>query len=86
MQDNKHMIYVILNHNNFRYFITTKKLIVKQVRWAEKLFVFDFIIEYYKKTLNFANAPSRKSDIMKPRNDENVNNDFLFILRNKLRN
>ena len=80
------MIHVISDHNNLRYFITTKKLIVKQVRWAEKLSAFNFIIEYRKRTLNSANALSRKLDIMKPRDDENVNDNFLLTLRNKLRN
>ena len=86
LQGSKYMVYVISNHNNFRYFITTKKLIVKQIRWAEKLSAFDFIIEYRKKTLNFANASSRRPDIMKPEDGEDVNNDFLSTLRNKLRN
>ena len=86
LQNNKHFIRVITNHNNFRYFMSTKKFNAKQIRWAEKLTAFDFIIEYRKKKLNFANAPSRRPDIMKFDDNENNNNDFLFILRNKLRN
>ena len=77
---------MISNHNNFRYFITTKKLFVKQVRWAKKLIVFNFIIKYRKKTFNFANASSRKFNIIKSKNAKSVNNDFLLILRNKFRN
>ena len=86
LQKSKHIVRVISNYNNFCYFITTKKLFVKQVRWAKKLIVFDFIIEYRKKTFNFANASLKKFDIIKSKNAKNVNNNFLFILRNKLRN
>ena len=86
LQDSKHIVRVITNHNNFRYFMTTKKLNAKQVRWAKKLAAFDFIIEYRKNTLNSANAPSRRFDIMKSKNTKDSNEAFLFILRNKLRN
>ncbi len=72
--------------NNFRYFITMKKLNAWQMRWAEKLAAFDFHIKYRRDKLNFANASSRRLDIMKL-NDSKKNNDyFLFTLRNKLHN
>ena len=86
LQNNKHFIRVISDHNNLRYFMTIKELNAKQIRWTEKLIAFDFTIKYRKNKLNFANASSKKSDIMKS-NDSDKNNDkFLFILRNKLRN
>ena len=86
LQNNKHFIRMITNYNNFRYFMSTKKFNAKQIRWTEKLIVFNFIIEYRKKKLNLANASSRKSDIMKLDDNKNNNDDFLFILRNKFRN
>ena len=86
LQNNKHLIRVITDYNNFRYFMSTKKLNAKQIRWTEKLIAFDFIIEYCRRKLNFANAPSRRSDIIKFDDNENNNDDFLFILRNKFRN
>ena len=86
LQDNKHFIRVITNHNNFCYFMSTKKFNAKQIRWTEKLIAFDFIIKYRRKKLNFANASSKKFDIMKFDDNENNNHDFLFILRNKLCN
>ena len=86
LQGSKHMVHVISDHNNLRYFMTTKELTAKQVRWAEKLSAFDFTIEYRKGTLNPADAPSRRPDIMKPGGGEDVNDDFLPTLRNKLRN
>ena len=86
LQDNKHFIRVITNYNNFCYFMSTKKFNAKQICWTKKLIAFDFIIKYCKKNLNFANASSRKSDIIKFDDNKNNNNDFLFILRNKFCN
>ena len=85
-QNNKYFIRVIFDYNNFRYFITIKKLNAKQIRWIEKLIAFDFTIKYRKNKLNFANASSRKFDIMKSNNNDKNNDKFLFILRNKFRN
>ena len=86
LQNNKYLIHIITNYNNFCYFISTKKFNAKQIRWTKKLTAFNFIIEYCKKKLNFANASLKKFDIMKFNDNENNNNDFLFILRNKLCN
>ena len=86
LQNSKHVINVITNHNNLRYFMTTKKLNARQMRWAEKLVAFDFNIEYRKKKLNFVDASFKRSDIMKSNDSEKNNDDFLSILRNKLRN
>ena len=66
--------------------MSTKKLNAKQVRWTKKLIAFDFIIEYRKKKLNFVNVSSKRSDIIKFDDNENNNDDFLFILRNKFCN
>ena len=46
----------------------------------------NFIIKYRKKNFNSTNAPLKRSDIIKPNNNENNNDNFLFILLNKLRN
>ena len=88
LQNCKYTIRVISNYNNFRYFMITKKLNVKQIRWIEKLIAFDFEIEYRKNKFNFANASSRKFNIIKMNlnDNENNNDDFFFILRNKFRN
>ena len=86
LQDSKHLIRVIFDHNNLRYFMTIKKLNAKQIRWIEKLVAFDFTIEYRKNKLNFANASSRRFDIMKSNDNDKNNDKFLFILRNKFRN
>ena len=77
---------MILNYNNFYYFITTKKFNAKQIYWIKKLITFDFIIEYRKRKFNSANAPLKRSNIVKSNDNENNNDNFFFILRNKLRN
>ena len=86
LQNNKYFIRVITDHNNFYYFMSTKKFNAKQIRWTEKLTAFNFIIEYCRKKLNFANASLKKSDIMKFDDNKNNNNNFLFILRHKFCN
>ena len=86
LQGSKHLICVISDHNNLCYFMTTKELSAKQIRWVEKLATFDFTIEYCKGKLNSADAPSRRSDIVKPDGSEDNNDDFLPILRHKLCN
>ena len=63
-----------------------KKLNIQQMCWAEKLAAFDFHIEYHRDKLNFANASSRRLNIMKLNDSKKNNDDFLFTLRNKLRN
>ena len=85
LQNNKHFIRVIIDHNNLRYFMIIKELNARQMRWAKKLVAFDFNIEYRKNKLNSTNASSRRLDLMKSNDSENNNDDFLFILRHKLR-
>jgi hypothetical protein len=58
-------IRVLSDHNNLRYFMTTKELSPKQARWAEELARFDFEIEYKPGTENPADAPSRRPDYAK---------------------
>ncbi len=86
LQSSKRLICVITDHNNLCYFMMTKKLNVQQMRWAEKLIAFDFHIKYRRNKLNFANASSRRLDIMKLNDSEKNNDYFLSTLQNKLRN
>ena len=55
-------IRVLSDHNNLRYFMTTKELSPKQARWAEELARFDFEIEYKPGANNPADGPSRRPD------------------------
>ena len=86
LQDSKHFINVITDHNNLRYFMTTKKFNARQMRWAEKLTAFNFNIKYRRDKLNFADASLKRSDIIKSNDSEENNDKFLSTLRNKLRN
>ncbi|EKD17831.1 retrotransposon nucleocapsid protein [Drepanopeziza brunnea f. sp. 'multigermtubi' MB_m1] len=41
-----YLIYVLTDHRNLEYFMTTKQLTRRQVRWSEFLSEFDFIIKF----------------------------------------
>lgn len=49
---------VLCDHANLHYFMTTKELNGRQIRWAEKLAGYDFYIEYRPGGKNPADAPS----------------------------
>ncbi|KNG45587.1 gag/polymerase/env polyprotein [Stemphylium lycopersici] len=55
-------VWVLSDHNNLRYFMTTKELSPKQARWAEELARFDFEIEYKPGADNLADGLSRRPD------------------------
>jgi transposase InsO family protein len=58
----QHTIEVLCDHNNLKYFMTTKALTRRQARWAERLAAFDFDIIYRKGETNPADGPSRRPD------------------------
>ncbi len=86
LQNSKRLICVITDHNNLHYFMMMKKLNAWQMCWAEKLTAFDFHIKYCRDKLNFANASSKRFNIMKSNDSKNNNDYFLSTLQNKLRN
>lgn len=45
LQGTAHQVTVITDHSNLRYFMTTKQLSRRQVRWSEFLSQFDFIVK-----------------------------------------
>jgi RNase H-like domain found in reverse transcriptase/Reverse transcriptase (RNA-dependent DNA polymerase)/Integrase zinc binding domain len=55
-------VIVLTDHNNLKYFMTTKVLNGRQARWAELLAQYDFEIQYRTGKTNPADAPSRRSD------------------------
>jgi hypothetical protein len=55
-------IRVLSDHNNLRFFMTTKELSPKQARWAEELARYDFEIEHKPGLENPADGPSRRPD------------------------
>ena len=55
------LVKVLTDHKSLKYFMTTKKLTLRQVRWAEFLSEFNFVISYQSgKKNDKANALMRK--------------------------
>ena len=46
LEGSQYPIEVITDHNNLKYFMTTKELNGRQARWALRLAAFDFMIQY----------------------------------------
>lgn len=78
-------IKVLSDHNNLRYFMTTKSLTARQARWAEYLSVFDFRIDHLKGTKNPADALSRRPDYEKDSQKQAGIELMLPTLQHKLR-
>jgi transposase InsO family protein len=60
---------LITDHHNLKWFMTTKTLSPRQVRWAEVLSGFHFAIEYRPGRMNPADGPSRRPDYMEGAGD-----------------
>ena len=64
-------IKILIDHKALKYFMTTKKLNRRQVRWAEFLADFDFVVSYQAGKIHAkADSFTRKPDD-KPTSDEN---------------
>ena len=59
----QHTISILTDHKNLEYFVTTKQLNRRQVRWAQLLANYDFVVKYRPGVQNGkADALSRRSD------------------------
>ena len=58
----KKQIFVLTNHRNFNRFMITTKLSFRQIRWTQKLFRYNFVIDYRFDNKNFANDLFRRFD------------------------
>jgi hypothetical protein len=67
------------DHNNLRYFQTTKQLTERQCRWSEYLQRYNLVIQYRPGKVNPADAPSRRPDYM-----ENLQGDITDYNRENL--
>lgn len=74
---------IISDHKNLRYFMTTRKLSERQVRWSEKLTRYRFMIEYREGAAQErADALSRREqDIPQDREDERFKAREIRLLR-----
>ena len=76
-------VYILCDHANLYYFMTTKELNGRQICWAEKLASYDFYIEYHPGRKNPADAPSWCSDYKMA--EEEADETILPTLKNKLK-
>ena len=56
---------MLSNYNNLHYFITIKKLLQKQARWAKDLAKYNFKIKYKLRPKNLANSLLRRPNYRK---------------------
>ena len=56
-------IKILIDHKNLKIFMSSKKLISRQIRWAKTLFKFNIVIQFQSKTQNVkTDALTRMSD------------------------
>jgi hypothetical protein len=79
----QHTIQVITDHDNLKYFMSTKRLNRRQTGWAEELAAYDFNIFFRKGKLNPVDGLSRRPDYEE--HAEERDQTILPTLRNKLR-
>jgi len=82
-EGSQHTVEVLCDHENLKYFMTTKVLNRRQARWAQYLASYDFEILYRQGSLNPADGPSRRPDYRE--HAEELDLSSLPTLQNKLR-
>ena len=71
LEDCKHEVSVLTDHNNLRQFMDTKSLSSRQVRWAQELSCYHFQIDYCQGKANgAADVLSRFSQRNQTKEDE----------------
>ncbi|KAL1952490.1 hypothetical protein VTO42DRAFT_5191 [Malbranchea cinnamomea] len=85
LEGSTHPIWVQSDHDNLRYFFTTKTLNSRQARWAEALAAFDFLIEHKPGWCNPADVPSRRPDYYNPTDKAQDGVGMLLTLQQKLK-
>jgi len=88
LKESRHQIQVYTDHKNLLYFMITKVLNRRQIRWSKKLSSYNFQIQYRKKSENLKiDVLSRRADHMTDRSQVNQTisqqNQNDFIVYNK---
>ena len=81
LEGSTHPVEVLSDHLSLRSFMTTHKLLRRQVRWALSLSAYDFVSTYRKGTLNPADGPSRRPDHQCEADQEDQMEDALVLQR-----
>ncbi len=72
LKESRHQIQVYTDHKNLLYFIITKVLNRRQIRWLKKLLSYNFQIQYQKESENLkADVLSRRADHMTDKSQVN---------------
>ncbi len=65
LKESRHQIQVYTDHKNLLYFMITKVLNRRQIKWSKKLSLYNFQIQYQKKSENLKiNVLSKRADHM----------------------
>ena len=64
LKKTKKQILVLTNHRNLNHFMITTKLSLRQIRWAQELSRYNFVIDYRFDNKNSANDLSKRFDHM----------------------
>ena len=81
LEGSAHSVEVLTDHNNLWDFMNIRLLNERQVKWAMKLAVYNFVILHYSEKSNSADALLKWSDYQKKKQ---VMNHLLFSLQQKL--
>ena len=85
LEEARHEVLVLTNHNNLRKFMKITKLSSRQIRWVQKLSRYNFVIDYRLDTKNSANDLFRRSNHMNSTVEEvDVNRQILKQLQQSL--
>ncbi len=72
LKESRHQIQVYTDHKNLLYFMITKVLNQRQIKWSKELLSYNFQIQYWKKSDNLKiEILSRRADHMTDRSQVN---------------
>jgi hypothetical protein len=83
LQGASYPITVLTDHRNLEYFMTTKELTRRQVRWSEFLSQFDFVLKYRpgKESIKPDSLTRRSQDLPQDKDDERLQHQNQALLK-----